>query len=182
MAKVWPFFADKALAIMHQGGDPHEIDEEMSRDIGRPITLFECLKSLTPYLAAEAAKHDERFRQEKLSDFVGAVHRWVCGYHSLADYIRADTALDIAKVELIRLQTSPRRPQTPSSSNDPRDQFIYDEYKNGTILKNIQTAVNETKDWAPLDSETAVLNALHRYCKRNKIDILTRKQKRNKRD
>jgi hypothetical protein len=69
-----------------------------------------------------------------------------------------------------------------SSGNEERDRYIYDRYKDGIKLRLIRTEVNGKLGCTHLGSEDAVLKAMRRFCKRHKINVPTRKQKRTRQD
>jgi hypothetical protein len=180
-AKAWHAAAGETIEIMAKGGDPNQADVVSRRPGKEHETLFPFLRAVTKRLCEIASRRDERFQPEKLWKFAKLVHRWCCGYRTPADFVEARSALDIATTELNRLgQTAHNRGNAPSSSNEDRDQFIFEEYQRKTAVKKIREQVNRNKGWVHLGSETAVLNAMKRYCVRQEIDISKRKQPRNK--
>lgn len=52
--------------------------------------------------------------------------------------------------------------------NEARDRFAYEKRLKGLELKQIMSAVNKRKGWQPFRSESAVNEAIKRYCKRHK--------------
>jgi hypothetical protein len=180
-AKTWPFLADLTLKVMYVGGDPARAVLSKSGPGGKPITFLTALTLHSLIMAATVRHKNPDFRFEQLYEFMGAVHHWVNGYQTPEAYERARIAHHFVSDALSRLYGELWNLPKTGSANEARDRFIFEEYDNGTPLKKIQEKVI-AKGWGRLGSETAVRNALERYCERNKIDIPTRKQKRNKRD
>jgi hypothetical protein len=76
--------------------------------------------------------------------------------------------------------TGPARQALPSY-NEKRDRFIFEKYRAGDKLSTIRKAVNNTPGWRKLSTDTGVTRAMERYCKAQKIDVPTRKPRRNRR-
>jgi hypothetical protein len=62
-----------------------------------------------------------------------------------------------------------------SSQNDPRDEWLFNEYCSGVQLEAIVTALAEKRrehgDWYPISTRQGILNAVRRYAKRKCLSL-----------
>ena len=68
------------------------------------------------------------------------------------------------------------------SDNDERDRYIYEQYLAGVPLKKIVNAVNARAGCVELGSDDAVRKAMIRYCNKHRLQIPSRKLRRNRQD
>jgi hypothetical protein len=180
---VWRALAGETLDIMLKGGDPSQTTLLGCGDDPKRFNAFNYLHNLTRVLSPLARARNQRFDDVRLWKFVECVHRWCCGYRTAADFVAARTALSIAETELNQISLrSKKNKEKPTSTNESRDQFIFDQYKSGHSLKKIRERINQTNGWSRLGTDVAIRNAINRYCKRHQVDVPTRKRWRIKRN
>jgi hypothetical protein len=89
--------------------------------------------------------------------------------------------LDKAARTLQKAIESPRQKHRRKSTNESRDEFVYDEYVKGIDTDQIIKAIKANSSWEPLNSAPAIRRAVLRFAERRGYPRPTRGQGTNHR-